>query len=57
MFTGAATARVPNGGRLAGGKVTVTLGNVGVLKLCVSNVTRPWLDEHFSTAAGKLNES
>ena len=57
MYTGAATARVPGGGLLTGGKVTVTLGDVGVHKLCVSNIANPWLDDHFSIATGKLNET
>ena len=55
MYTGSATARVPGGGFLTGGKVTVTLGDVGVHKLCVSNVANPWLDDHFTIATGELN--
>ena len=39
------------------GKVTVTLGDVGVHKLCISNVANPWLDDHFTIATGELNET
>ena len=59
MHAGAATARVPGGGLLTGGKVTVTLGDVGVHKLCVSNNRQPVARRSllYRYGTGKLNET